>query len=235
MSGYYNFTSGDIITMLIFGLLFFMASYGVPLGVYFWGNKKLENKQISQSTVIIIAFLSQVGALIAVFLAIFILDLQTNLNSLSTVSFSESVASFFAVDWANLNVSPIASYYFNANKLGSEIGLYLLLKTIWIVLNMALFAFPFFLLYKSVYSLFIKYKDMTTGAFYEIAQDFFSMVLGTFMLFGIHTQIPNIFLDSFYNSNSSSINSKAGSSNTRGYYYHQMSGEYVKKSLESIK
>ena len=93
---------------------------------------------------------------------------------------------------------------------------------------------PLFIIYKNSVNILIKYKsDFSTGTMYEMSLDFFTSLMGAFLIFAVHTQVPSLFMTYFYNSNAGSISSKVGN-NGRDYTYQGITGDYIKKSIQKI-
>ncbi|KAB7891305.1 hypothetical protein [Poseidonibacter ostreae] len=236
MPNYFNLDNGDIILSLILGGLFFIASYGVPFAVYFLGDKKVKEKQETLYTIIMVALLLQILACVLFMAFIVTLDLFANVSSVSSsINFSTSTMIFFAGDWADIDIGKIATYLSSSNTPPTTLGLLLMVKGVWIFLTLAYVGVPLFLIYKSVSGVLIKYKsDFSSGALYEICVDFAVALLGTFFLFAVHTQLPVIFMDYFYSSNKSTLESKLGSSQVRSYSYQGITGDYVRDSIDEI-
>jgi len=236
MNGYFNLSSTEIILVIIFGMLFLVASYGVPLLVYTLGVKKIQQKYESAYTVFIVAFMLQIIATVLVFSLIFVLDLFGNFTLLKGGTFSQFVAMFYSGDWATIQVDRIASEYASSNKPAQVIPIFLMIKFLWICLNIAYIILPIYFVYKTGMNIVIKYKNelSNSGSFYEIGTDFFGTIFGVFLIFALHTQVPNIFLEYFHFINSSAISSKISTNETRGYTYQGIVGAFVGNAYKTV-
>ena len=236
MIGYFDLSSTEVILVMIFGMLFLLACYGVPLLVYLIGAKKIQQKYESAYTVFIVAFMLQIIATVCIFALVFVLDLFGGFTLLKGGTFSQFVALFYSGDWATLQVDRIASYYGSSNKPAQVLPVFLMIKFLWICLNIAYIILPVYFVYKIGMNIVIKYKNElnNSGSFYEIGTDFFGTVFGVFLIFALHTQVPNIFLEYFHVKNASVISSKIGSGGTRDYTYQGIVGSFVGNAYKTI-
>lgn len=236
MEGYFNITSTEAILIIVFGMLFLLLSYGVPLLIYLNGAKKVQQKYESAYTIFIIAFMFQIIAVVLCFSLLFVLDLFGGFSLLKGGTFSQFVAMFYVADWSVLQVDTIASSYGTMSKPTQVIPIFLMLKFLWISLNIAYITIPIYFVYKIGMQIILKYKHEmnNSGSFYEIGQDFFGKVFAVFLIFTLHTQVPNIFLAYFVAKNNGTVSSKIGSGTTRDFTYQGIVGHFVGTAYEKL-
>lgn len=234
MPNYFNFNNGEIITIMIMGGIFFLSAYGVPLAIYFIGEKKVKDKQENLYTIITIAISLQIVACVLCFAFIWMIDLYSRFGS-SSSNFSTLLMCFYSGDWAEINVGRIAEHLQSSSAPPSTLGLLLMLKGIWIFLNIAYFAFPFYLVFKSASNVLIKHGgELSNGAIYEVMTEYATVLFAVFFMFAVHMTIPSIFLNGMYSQNQAKIASKVGSSGLRDHTYRGIAGNHIKQSIDEI-
>lgn len=237
MNGYISLNGTEIILIICFGLIFLLFSYGLPVVIYWLGAKKIQQKQETSGTIVITAFTFQIIGTFLAFTLFFILDLFGKTALFTGGSFSQFVAMFYSVDWSNIRVDRIAMNFSNINKATQIVPTLLILKMLWIALNIAFLIIPLYFIFKIGTQIVLKYKSEmnNSNAYYEIATDFFGTIFFVFLIFAIHTQIPNIFLGYFQKHNQATISQKVGSGETRDYTYQGIVGHYIKTAYEKAR
>lgn len=234
MEGYLNYSASDIITILIFGGLYFLFGYVSAIAVYISGLKEVKQNQTTISTVIIEAIAIQFLSVLVIFIIVFILDLQSKVAGMSSINFSEACASFFAIDWSNLKIKEILDSYITLNKRTEELGVFIVIKGLWSVLNVLFVFAPIGVMMMMLQSVLIKHKDNKSGGLFEIFTDFFTTFIAVIIIFSIHLTIPFIILDNMYKMNKKSILEKAGNAKIIGLRYNERAGEYIRHSLVQV-
>lgn len=236
MSGYFDMSSTEVILVMLCGMLFLLACYGVPLLVYLLGAKKIQQKYESSYTIFIVAFMLQIVAIVSIFSLFIVLDLFGGFTLLKGGTFSQFVALFYTGDWATIQVDRIATEYGSSSKPAQVLPIFLMIKFLWICLNIAYIILPIYFVYKIGINIVLKYKNElnNSGSFYEIGTDFFGSVFAVFFIFALHTQVPNIFLEYFQTKNSSAIASKIGSGSSRDFKYQGIVSAFVTNAYKTI-
>ena len=235
MEGYLNYSPSDIMTILIFGSLFFIFAYGSAFAVYIKGMGEVKQHQTSLSNVIVKAILFQLVAILFVFVIIGILDIQSRIGQMSNVNFSEATASFFSVDWANLDMNKLANYYEIKNKKMEGLGLFILIKALWSVFGLLIVFAPIVIVYMILHTVLIKHKENRGGGLFEVLTDFFTTLIFTFILFTVHLSMPFMILTNMYKMNEDKIVKRVGDKNMLiGLTYSNRAGSFIRHSLDEV-
>lgn len=234
MEGYLNYSPSDIMTILIFGALFFIFAFGSVFAVYIKGLKEVKQHQTSLSNVIVKAILIQLVAILFVFVIIGVLDIQSKIGQMSNVNFSEATATFFSIDWANLDMSRLVDYYEAENKKMEGLGLFILIKALWSAIGLLIVFSPIVVIYMILHAVIIKHKE-NRGGIFEVIMDFFTTLMFTFILFTVHLTLPFMILNNMYKMNEEKIIKKAGDKNMMiGLNYSDRAGSFINHSLEAV-
>lgn len=233
MEGYLNYSSSEIVTILVFGGMFFLFAYASAPAVYYKGFNEIKQNQTTLSAVISKAIIVQIVATLLVFVLVSILDIQSRFNNMSNMQFTEATATFFRVEWTKVDIGALVAHYDSKNIPVEGLGTFIVIMALWSLLRVILVFVPIVIMVTALAITLHKHKE-NKGGLFEIASDFFSTMILTFIIFVVHLNIPFIIIENMYEANKTNIIRKIGSAETVGLNYSLRAGSFFSHAINSV-
>lgn len=239
MTGYLDYNSSDIMTILIFGGMFFIFAYAVVGVIYFTGYNSIKQGHSTFSSLVVKAILLQLVSVLFVFVLIYLLELQGEKNNLKRIYFTEATTTFFLVDWANIDIKKLVDHINSEDIQEIErkakmqgMGLFVFIKVLWSFLTPIFVFVPIVIVMLALSNILLKHKENKNG-YLEIMTDMFSALAIMYFLFTVHLTIPQIILNNMYKLHQATINTKIGASpKVSNFSYRARAGHYILISLD---
>ncbi len=227
-------SGNDVVSIMIFGILFLLFGYGSVFGIYISSIKKIKDNQETIYGVMLKAFILQIVSLIAIWFFISIIDTFSKYSSASSIDAGTATLLFFKVNWLEVNLVSVIDSLQNSGASIEIASLLFIIIAIWIALTIVFMGIPLFLIGTFI---FMGYRKATQQSNNTSQVDVITAVLSTLVftivVFTIHFLFPAVFLKGIAKSHSLQIvKYTKGLPTFNSYTYKSRVKNFVEKSIK---
>ncbi len=196
----------NVISILIFGLLYLLFAYVSVFSFYIASIKKIKDNQESLYGTMAKAFFIQIAALIGIWTLITTIDIFAQYSSSASIDAGTACLLFFKVNWLQVNIVSIINSLQNSGSPVAVAGLLIIVVAIWVIMTIIFIAVPLFLIGTLVFMGYSKaQQQISNSSQIDIVTNIISTLIFMMVVFSIHFLFPTVFLNGMAQENSAQV------------------------------